>query len=77
MEPWFVAKEIATILGYDDTTRAINRNVDEEDQKLLSCNECKSIFGEVVETLEIQTISGVTLITPRKFNNITLSKRYY
>ena len=52
MEPWFVAKEIATILGYDDTTRAINRNVDEEDQKLLSCNECKSIFGEVVKTLE-------------------------
>lgn len=52
MEPWFVAKEIATILGYDDTTRAINRNVDEEDQKLLSCNECKLIFGEAAETVE-------------------------
>ena len=52
MEPWFIAKEAATILGYDDTTRAINRNVDEEDQKLLSCNECKLIFGEVTETVE-------------------------
>ena len=52
MEPWFVAKEIATILGYDDTTRAINRNVDEEDQKLLFCNECKLIFGEAAETIE-------------------------
>lgn len=52
MEPWFIAKEVATILGYDDTTRAINRNVDEEDQKLLSCNECKLIFGEAAETVE-------------------------
>lgn len=52
MEPWFIAKEVATILGYDDTTRAINRNVDEEDQKLLSCNECKLIFGEATETVE-------------------------
>lgn len=52
MEPWFIAKEVATILGYDDTTRAINRNVDEEDQKLLSCNECKLLFGEVTETIE-------------------------
>ena len=51
-EPWFIAKEVATILGYDDTTRAINRNVDEEDQKLLSCNECKLLFGEVTETIE-------------------------
>ena len=52
MEPWFIAKEVAIILGYDDTTRAINRNVDEEDQKLLSCNECKLLFGEVTETIE-------------------------
>ena len=69
MEPWFIAKEAATILGYDDTTRAINRNVDEEDQKLLSCNECKLIFGEVTETVENSgNFGGDINNTPRKFN---------
>lgn len=47
-EPWFIAKEVATLLGYDDTVRAINRNVDEEDQKLLSYDECKQWFGRNV-----------------------------
>ena len=31
-EPWFKAKDIATILGYVDTKRAIQMNVDSEDK---------------------------------------------
>lgn len=46
MEPWFIAKEVATLLGYENTTQAIRTNVDELDQKLLSYNECKDIFGQ-------------------------------
>lgn len=51
-EPWFIAKEVATLLGYDDTVRAVNRNVRPDDQKLMSYDECKSIFGGVAETIE-------------------------
>lgn len=55
MEPWFIAKEVATLLGYENTTQAIRTNVDELDQKLLSYNECKDIFGQnnlINETVE-------------------------
>lgn len=51
-EPWFIAKEVATLLGYDDTVRAVNRNVRPDDQKILSYDECKSIFGDIVKTIE-------------------------
>lgn len=51
-EPWFIAKEVATLLGYDDTVRAVNRNVRPDDQKIMSYDECKSIFGGVAETIE-------------------------
>lgn len=54
-EPWFIAKEVATLLGYEKTKEAINRHVDELDQKILSYNECKELFGQNIisdETLE-------------------------
>ena len=54
-EPWFIAKEVATLLGYEKTKEAINRHVDELDQKLLSYNECKELFGQSIsvdETVE-------------------------
>ena len=54
-EPWFIAKEVATLLGYENTKQAILVNVDEEDQKLLSFDECKQLFGQKStsdETLE-------------------------
>lgn len=55
MEPWFIAKEVATLLGYEKTKEAVNRHVDELDQKILSYNECKELFGQNIisdETLE-------------------------
>lgn len=45
-EPWFIAKEVATLLGYEKTKEAVNRHVDELDQKILSYNECKELFGK-------------------------------
>lgn len=51
-QPWFIAKEVATLLGYDDTVRAVNRNVRPDDQKIMSYDECKSIFGGIAETIE-------------------------
>ena len=32
-EPWFVGKDVATILGYQNGSRDINRHVDEEDRR--------------------------------------------
>ena len=55
MEPWFIAKEVAAILGYSNLKKAIVRNVDEADQKLLSYDECKQLFDQNIldsETLE-------------------------
>lgn len=60
-EPWFIAKEVATLLGYEKTKEAINRHVDELDQKLLSYNECKELFGQSIsvdETVENTEDSG-------------------
>ena len=31
-EPWFVAKEVANILGYQNGSRDVNRHTDEEDR---------------------------------------------
>ena len=54
-EPWFIAKEVATLLGYEKTKEAVNRHVDELDQRMLSYNECKELFGKNIisdETIE-------------------------
>lgn len=70
-EPWFIAKEVATLLGYDDTCRAINRNVHPNDQKLMSYDECKLIFGDVSETLEnTEDFRGDINNTPKSSINI-------
>lgn len=32
-EPWFVGKDVADVLGYQNGSRDINRHVDEEDRQ--------------------------------------------
>ena len=63
-EPWFIAKEVATLLGYENTKQAILTNVDELDQKRLSRGECETLFGlntTVDETLEsIDDLKGLS-----------------
>ena len=34
-EPWFKGKDVATILGYQNTKQAIRVNVDDDDKKKL------------------------------------------
>ena len=31
-EPWFVGKDVATVLGYTDTAQAIRKHVDDDDK---------------------------------------------
>ena len=33
-EPWFVGKDVAKVLGYSDTNKAVAMHVDNEDKKL-------------------------------------------
>ena len=67
-EPWFIAKEVATLLGYENTRRAINDLVDILDQKMLSHSECKELFGQniqVNETIENADDYRGTEMVPR------------
>ena len=32
-EPWFRGRDVATILGYNNTTQALIKNVDDDDKK--------------------------------------------
>lgn len=55
MEPWFIAKEVAALLGYTNVSKAVSDHVDELDQRMLSRGECEVLFGQNitnVETLE-------------------------
>ena len=55
MEPWFIAKEVATLLGYTNVSKAICDHVDELDQRMLSRGECEVFFGQNItdsETVE-------------------------
>lgn len=54
-EQWFIAKEVATILGYENAKKAITDHVDELDQKMLSCSECKELFSDLLVVDEENT----------------------
>lgn len=38
-EPWFVGKDVAEMLGYQNGSRDINRHVDEEDRNMITVND--------------------------------------
>ena len=74
MEPWFIAKEVATLLGYTDTAKAVRTHVDDLDSKTLKYNECKELFGLNiidVETVENEDDFGVSKMdTPNNSTKI-------
>lgn len=37
-EPWFIGKEVASVLGYNDTNQAIRKHVDDEDKLTRCCD---------------------------------------
>lgn len=73
MEPWFIAKEVATLLGYENTKQAILTNVDELDQKMLSRNECELLFGQSITDAEtIKNIGDLKGLSDRPLENTTI-----
>ena len=67
MEPWFIAKEVATLLGYENTSRSVNDHVDELDQKMLSHSECKELFGNILDSETVKNTDNYrgTEMVPR------------
>ena len=70
MEPWFIAKEVATLLGYENTKQAILTNVDELDQRILSRSECEVLFGQSIADAEtIENIDDLKGLSDRPLEN--------
>ena len=46
-EAWFVGKDVAEILGYENSSRDINRHVDEEDRKIITSQNYQNGTFEV------------------------------
>ena len=50
--PWFKAREVATVLGYATTKQAIIKNIDSDD---------KQTYEQLLETLQVGGSLGETL----------------
>ena len=71
-EPWFIAKEVATLLGYENTKQAILTNVDELDQRILSRSECEKLFGQnIIDAETIENTDDLKGLSDRPLENTT------
>ena len=59
--PWFKAKEVATILGYTNTTQAIIQHIDNDD---------KQTYTAILETLQVTSLFDRQLEGNEKKYNI-------
>ena len=72
-EPWFVGKDVAEVLGYSDTNKAVSMHVDDEDKKL---NDKSSLsFGQRGATL-INESGLYALIFSSKLETAKAFKRW-
>lgn len=73
--PWFKGKDIAKILGYDNTTKSIRDNVDKEDKRSLSdiiyqYNISNKKYNQnQLKTIYINKVGLITLLTYSKQPN--------
>ena len=66
---------MASILKYSDVKKAINRNVNEADQRMLSYEECKVLFGNNLEIEEdIEVAQNVEFLL--KWKEVTVVKNF-
>ncbi len=71
-EPWFVGKDVATVLGYKDTFGAIKKHVDDEDKQ-----NCQNDSFESPRGLTVVNESGLySLILASKLPSAKRFKRW-
>lgn len=66
-ELWFVGKEVAEILGYKDTAKALRVHVDGDDRRLVKVDE--------MATLDIKSNYGLTIINESGLYSLILSSK--
>lgn len=71
-EPWFVGKDVATILGYKDTSDAIKRHVDDEDK----LTRCFTDSGQSREMVVINESGLYSLILSSKLPSAKKFKKW-
>ncbi|MFM7982213.1 MAG: Bro-N domain-containing protein, partial [Candidatus Fonsibacter sp.] len=67
--PWFQAKEVATILAYTNTNKAIIDHVDEEDKK-----RREEIMGQCEPLIDINDRRAIFINEPGLYSLIMRSK---
>lgn len=81
-EPWFVGKDVASVLGYADTKKALRTHVDDEDKNIMSYEEFKGCQNAPLENipnrgLTVVNESGLySLIMGSKLPNAKKFKRW-
>jgi len=77
-EPWFSAKDIASILGYKNTTKAIIDHVDEEDKMLLenTNNNESLLFNSKPHSIVVNESGALSLILRSKKSEAKKFKRW-
>lgn len=75
-EPWFVGKDVADILGYQNGSRDINRHVDEDDRQNYQNGTFESPRGMTVinESGVYSLVFGSKLPTAKKFKHWVTSE---
>lgn len=71
-EPWFVGKDVATILGYSDTNQAIRKHIDEDDKLTRQFNGS----GQSREMYIINESGFYSLILSSKLPNAKRFKKW-
>lgn len=72
-EPWFIAKDIATALGYANTRKAISDHVDEEDRDGVTIRDS---MGRVQEAIAINESGMYSLIMCSKLESAKRFKHW-
>ena len=71
-EPWFVGKDVAEILGYSNTRKALADHVDEEDKGVTKCDT----LGGVQDLTVINESGLYSLILSSKMPNAKKFKHW-
>jgi len=75
-EPWFVGKDVATVLGYSNASKAVITHVDEEDKRFEMMPVSDSQNGNVVKTAIISESGVYSLILHSKLPTAKKFKRW-
>lgn len=75
-EPWFVGKDVAEALGYQNGSKAVIDHVDREDKQFLMASVSDSQNGNVVKTAVINESGLYALIFGSKLESAKRFKRW-